>query len=289
MAALLVRAKQTGYSFVHTATIGRQSLAVPVRDLARLARRLGIAEPNWAEFAKDGFCEDFLRLFLGAETISSFDASDYQNATVIHDFNVPLPDQYHGTFDAVIDGGTIEHIFDIKQVLRNYMALVKIGGHVHICTSANNLCGHGFYQFSPEFFSMVFDETNGFEVNDICLIETPLHFIEKSRHQRVFKTIDFASVRKRMVIVTDRPVSIYVHASRVSNKPLFVELPCQREYLPKSHAKRSVQIECEPGSVSREKKYRFQYVSFWEELRRSRLQKRKNSLGNRRWFKPLVP
>ena len=32
------------------------------------------------------------------------------------------------------------------------MALPKVGGDVYICTPANNLCGHGFYQFSPEFF-----------------------------------------------------------------------------------------------------------------------------------------
>ena len=83
-----------GASFDHTATIGRQSLTVPVADLAALARRLGIAEPDWTRFAEDGYCEDFFRLFLGTETLTSFDVSAYQNATVVHDFNTPIPHAY---------------------------------------------------------------------------------------------------------------------------------------------------------------------------------------------------
>ena len=124
----------------------------------------------------------------------------------------------------------MEHIFDIKQVLSNYMALPKIGGDVHICTNANNLCGHGFYQFSPEFFYRVFSEANGFRIEQVCMIETPFHLVEKSPRQRVFEAADPMSVGKRMVVVTDKPVSIYVHARRIADRPLFADPPYQSDY-----------------------------------------------------------
>jgi hypothetical protein len=228
-AALLVRARADGVPFDASATIGRQTLAVPLNDLAAFARRLAIAEPDWDTFAADGYAEDFFASFLGAERVTSFDASSYQGASVVHDFNTPLPPDYAGVFDAVVDGGTMEHIFDIKQVLTNYMQLVKVGGSVFIHTNANNLCGHGFYQFSPEFFYRVFTEANGFRVEQLCLIETPFIFLEKSGAQRVYEAADPSSVGKRAVIITDKPVSVFVHARRIADRRPFVTPPCQSD------------------------------------------------------------
>lgn len=293
--ALLVRAKERGALFETTATIGRQSLAVPMGDLAAWARRLGIAEPDWDSFAVDGYSEDFFGKMLGAKTLMSFDFSAYQGAGVVHDFNQPLPRAYHTTCDAVVDGGSIEHIFDIKQVLSNYMALPKIGGDVHICTNANNVCGHGFYQFSPEFFYRVFSEANGYRIETVCLIETPFHLVEKSARQRIFEVADPASVGKRMVIVNDKPVSIYVHARRVAERPLFAEPPYQSDYLGEwaDAAEDAGQDQGErgarPSAGGAEPVRRFSYLSSGQALRRWLLQRRKNSLRNQKWFKPLVP
>jgi hypothetical protein len=295
--ALLVRAKERGASFQSMATIGRQSLSVPLNDLAIWAGRLGVSEPDWGTFAADGYSEDFFARILGAETVTSFDFSGYQRATVVHDFNEPLPRACHAVHDAVVDGGTIEHIFDVKQVLSNYMALPKIGGDVYICTAANNLCGHGFYQFSPEFFYRVFSEANGYHIESVCLIETPFHLVEKSPRQRVFAAVDPAVAGKRTVIVTDKPVSIFVHARRIADRPLFSQAPYQSDYLdewnahtaeearkndgePRSHA--------DSGTVA-EGSRRFTYLSRGQALRRWLLQRRKNSLRNRKWFKPLTP
>ena len=122
----------------------------------------------------NGFADDFFRLLLGAESIKSIDYSDYEKVDIIHDLNTPVPENLHGAFDAVVDGGSLKHIFDVKQVLTNYMNMTKVGGCLFIVTTANNLSGHGFYQFSPEFFYRVFGHANGFIVNDVILIECPL-------------------------------------------------------------------------------------------------------------------
>ena len=291
-AALLARAREGGAWFDQTATIGRQSLALSNADMAKLARRLNIPEPDWNAFAVDRFCEDFFRHFLGARQVTSFDVSDYQNASVVHDLNRPIPPEYTEEFDALVDGGTIEHIFDVKQVLCNYMSLVRVGGDVFICTTANNLCGHGFYQFSPEFFYRVFSEANGFRVEQVCMIETPFHLVEKSPCQRIFEAADPMSIGKRMVIVTDKPVSIYVHARRIADRPLFAEPPYQSDYRTEWTTRSAEGAfpsppQAEVGPAGND--HAFSYLSRWQALRRRQLQHRKNSLRNRNWFKPLTP
>ena len=88
--ALLVRAKERGASFQSTATIGRQSLAVPLKETSPYGRvASALSEPDWDTFAADGYSEDFFARMLGAETVTSFDFSAYQRATVVHDFNEP--------------------------------------------------------------------------------------------------------------------------------------------------------------------------------------------------------
>jgi hypothetical protein len=294
--ALLVRAKERGASFQSTATIGRQSLSVPLKDLALWASRLGISKPDWDTFAANGYSEDFFVKMLGAEAVTSFDFSAYQRATVVHDFNDPLPRACHAVYDAVVDGGTIEHIFDVKQVLSNYMALPKIGGAVYICTNANNLCGHGFYQFSPEFFYRVFSEANGYQIESVCLIETPFHLVEKSPRQRVFAAADPATAGKRTVIVTDKPVSIFVHARRIADRPPFSRAPYQSDYIGAWNAHAAEQApesdgarRPRAGDGAPERSRRFAYLSRRQAMRRWLLQRRKNSLRNRKWFKLLTP
>jgi len=285
VAALLVRAKEQGARFDVTATIGRQSLTVPAPDLARLAARCGIAEPDWQTFAADGYCEDFLRQLLGAGSVTSFDASDYEQASITHDMNRPVDAVHHAAYDAVLDGGTMEHIFDVRQVLTNYMSMVKPGGSLFIVTPANNLCGHGFYQFSPELFYRVFSEENGYRVQSLCLIETESHFVERSRQQSVYETNDPAVLGKRMVIVGDKPLSAFVHAQRTSVQPLFASNPYQSDY---SSTWQEAASRIEPPQP-REGPREFAYFSPKEAFLRRRRQRRKNSLANRKWFKPLRP
>ena len=80
------------------------------------------------------------------------DISNYENATIIHDLNKELDKKYYNKFNTLIDSGSIEHFFNIKTVLANYANLLKVNGNLFISTCANNSCGHGMYQFSPEFF-----------------------------------------------------------------------------------------------------------------------------------------
>lgn len=298
-AALLVRAREAGASFARVATIGRQSLTVPVEDLAAMARRLARPQPDWETFARDGYAEDFFTLFLGAERVTSFDNSDYQQPVVVHDFNLPVPASMHGSFDAVVDGGSLEHIFDVKQALANYIDMTNPGGRIFINTPANNLCGHGFYQFSPDLFYRAFDRSNGFEVEELTLIETPLKFVEASRQQQCYHTADPARLGQRVLLVNSRPVMIYVQARRTSDRPPFARPPQQSDHAFKwSSGAAPAEVEGDPRPpppktakkrMREPNKGRFAYLPFWEVIRRRLQQRRKNSFRNRKWFEPFVP
>lgn len=125
------------------------------------------AEYTW----KHGDYSEGLFEKLGAETVTSFDASDFEGATVVHDFNEPLPAEHRGRYSFMFDGGSIEHILSPAQVIANHNASLRVGGHLLIGTQCNGSPAHGFYQLSPEFFYSVLCKANGFEDTQVYLVD----------------------------------------------------------------------------------------------------------------------
>jgi len=94
--------------------------------------------------------------------------SDYEQALIIHDLNIPLG-RDTPQFDTVIDGGTTEHAFEVNTALANARALCSQGGMIIHILPANNFCGHGFWQFWSELFWNLYTEKNGFRDTEIFL------------------------------------------------------------------------------------------------------------------------
>jgi hypothetical protein len=131
-------------------TIGRQSLDVDQKFLpARLGKPV---EPS-------PYCEPAL-LALGAESVDSLDVSDYENATIVSDLGKPRC--FNQRFDTVVDGGSLEHIFDAAAAFRNLVDLCEIGGRIMHFLPVNNLNGHGFWQFSSDLIYSLYCARNGF-------------------------------------------------------------------------------------------------------------------------------
>ena len=57
------------------------------------------------------YADEFFR-FLGAKEMASVDLSNFEEATMLHDLNERFPEKVRGHFDLVVDGGTLEHIFN---------------------------------------------------------------------------------------------------------------------------------------------------------------------------------
>src|SRR5215213_7874836 len=171
-AQYLVAARKEGVRFDRTLTIGRQSLFAGPRWAWNAMVRSGVVpaiskREYLAAFDESPWFADPLLRALGAAELSAMDASGWEGADVVHDLNRPVPDELHQRYSLVYDGGSIEHIFDVPTVLRSYMEMVEVGGHLIIQTNADGHMGHGLYQFSPELFYRVLSAGNGFEVEHV--------------------------------------------------------------------------------------------------------------------------
>jgi hypothetical protein len=70
---------------------------------------------------------------------------------IVFDLNQPAPAELAGRYDIVYDGGTMEHCFNVGQVMRNIAAFAKVGGFI-IHINPVNLYNHGFFNFNPTFY-----------------------------------------------------------------------------------------------------------------------------------------
>jgi hypothetical protein len=140
--------------------------------LGRLVNYLDYFANQKLGYTKRGdYCEQLLTNRFGASHVDSIDNSDYEGANIIVDMNLPVPNDLKEKYDTIIDFGCIEHIFDVGQAFRNVTVMCKIGGIVLHVLPANQFCGHGFYQFSPEFFFSWYSEKNGYSDTEVFLAE----------------------------------------------------------------------------------------------------------------------
>lgn len=222
----LLYAKSLGVDFSQLAMLGRQSLNLNRRELKQILLDFNCSYSseviNDLYLSADSYSEPLLHR-LGAVSVESFDYSNYENATRVHDMNFPIGEDYKRRYTLVLDGGTLEHIFNVPTALKNAMEMVAVGGHFMSITPANNFVGHGFYQFSPELFFSVFDSNNGFDIVEVIALE---HKSEYWYHVKSPK-----SVRSRVTLENKVPVYLLVIAKKVEEKTIFSVTPQQSDYV----------------------------------------------------------
>ncbi|SVE01518.1 uncharacterized protein METZ01_LOCUS454372, partial [marine metagenome] len=121
----LVEAKRSGVVFDSTMMLGRQLLGVPRSrlgvikrlitdmDQSRLPPRQQPPSSSQISLGSDSqtsYSESLLEA-LGARTIDSIDKFE-NGSSLKHDLNETLPPDLGGQYSVVIDGGTLEHIFN---------------------------------------------------------------------------------------------------------------------------------------------------------------------------------
>ena len=222
-AKFLVAARKRGVNFGDVLMIGRQSLNVYPKKMRQILESAGLSGELFASAAPDtGFAELVFKA-LGASSIASLDASAFEGAEYVHDLNQPIGDHLKQKFDIVFDGGTLEHVFNFPVALQNCMEMLRPGGSFITHTVANNMCGHGFYQFSPELFYNIFNADNGFEVE--CII---LHVV--GPYNRWYEVANPQEIRSRVELFNSFPLQMLVHARRKKIVPLFTQTPQQNDY-----------------------------------------------------------
>ena len=137
-------------------TLGRQSLNLNPSEIYNILKisRKNISLSSVRHACSSQWCEILLMNLFGAKSVTSIDVSEYEGATILHDLNHPLNDlSEQERWDTVIDFGTLEHVFNIKQGFENCRNLCKNTGMI---LHANPSCGHnghGFWQLSPNAYT----------------------------------------------------------------------------------------------------------------------------------------
>jgi hypothetical protein len=220
---LLLHAKQLDVNFERVVTIGRQVLFLNEKELRSLLTEAGIIDPrNRGRFEVKIHAERFLRL-LGAKITDSLDASDYEGATLIHDLNTPLSKDRFSKYSLVIDGGSLEHVFNFPVAIKNCMDLIEPGGYYIGITPANNFLGHGFYQFSPELYYRIFSGTNGFKI-------LKMYLYADRKKAAFYEVKDPLALKQRVIMANSFPSYLFVLAQKTGEKSVFQTIPQQSDY-----------------------------------------------------------
>ena len=118
---------------------------------------------------------------IGFSNVEALDLSSASGADHIFDLNEDeLPPRFLGRFDAVLNGGTLEHVFHVPNALTSITRMLGPQGHVIHLLPCNGWVDHGFYQISP---TLMFDYylAAGFSILESALCsfnsETPESWI----------------------------------------------------------------------------------------------------------------
>ena len=280
MALFMIDACKRGAKPGDFVMLGRQQLNVYAGKMQKVLQEHGFPWERYRqEVGESQQSEPFLRA-IGATQTYAMDASNFEGAEFVHDLNTPIPGTLRDRFDTVLDGGTLEHVFNFPVAVRNCMEMLRVGGRFFMHTCANNLCGHGFYQFSPELFYRIFSAENGFEVERVVL-----HRV--GPYNRWYEVPDPNSIRSRIELVTFTPIQMMVQARKIQAVNVFAKAPQQSDYAVLWQQSPTVAAAKENG-LARRLQHSFPALArLLNGLRYAFIFYTNQSLRNRRAFRPV--
>lgn len=180
---LLLLARRRHGDFGATISLGRQWIPLAPEVVAAT---IGVQGPYY----HNGHAELLLTNHFGATVVDAIDQSNWEGANILHDLNEPVPADLHDRYDTVLDFGTTEHVFDVRRALLNCTAMAKPGGQILHVVPANDFCGHGFWQFSPEVFFSLYAEDRGYRDTQVFVanVDKPEWFAEVEQNAIGWRT-----------------------------------------------------------------------------------------------------
>lgn len=168
---LLGFAENQGVDFRKTLSVGRAAISMRDEDVASFLMATGRQDlvASVPRLTQSKYYEDILAVVFGAQEQAAIDASHYEGASIIHDMNQRLESPQR--FSAILDFGCLEHVFNFPVAIHNLIRLCEADGHILHYLPANNCCGHGFYQFSPELFFSLYSADRGFSGTRVFFVE----------------------------------------------------------------------------------------------------------------------
>ena len=192
----LEKLKKENFFFGETLSLGRLNNLINKDDFKTLK----------ISVSSDDYADNILFENFNLKSLKSLDFSKFENADIICNLNEPI-EKLDKKFDTILDFGTSEHVFNIPQCLKNISDLCKIDGHIIHCLPANNNCGHGFWQFSPELFFNIYSKKNGFKNTEIFLI----NLFDKRNWYKINKQ----KLGERLELNSSEPLYILVKTKKI--------------------------------------------------------------------------
>ena len=192
----LEKLKKDNLNFGETLTIGRLNNLLEKEDFKLLNIQID----------QNVYADKLLKQHFNLLSLNALDYSSFEDADIIHDLNIPLENS-NKQFNTIIDFGTSEHVFNVTECLKNISNLCKINGHIVHCLPANNNCGHGFWQFSPELFFNIYDNKNGFGETEIFLI----NLFDKKNWYKINKQ----KIGERLELNSKEPLYLLVKTKKI--------------------------------------------------------------------------
>ena len=219
--------KRNGDDEANILTLGRQQIHISKNDINHLLCKYNftslVNKYNVYDYSENLFTNLFEQKWKYI-FVDSMDNSDYEGASIIHNLNNPFNSSKK--YQYIYDGGTIEHIFNIPQVIENIIDMLDINGLFVSITCNNNFSGHGIYQFSPEFFLSSLNEKYGMKIEAIYLgkVHTPF--------EEWIDVNDYKGGRNCTKFDDSEPVYILTIARKISNirENLITNSPHQYSY-----------------------------------------------------------
>ena len=237
-------------------SLGRQDRSFSLKDVRNINRNVGAGwtESQMEASVRDPLAETFLNLS-GFKVSRAIDASDFEGADIVHDLNLAIPTQLQETTSFFYDGGTLEHVFNVATSFKNVFDLLKVGGVALFAPPANNQCGHGFYQFSPEFFFRVLG-ANGFDISIYVYLVTTI------RPTKWLKCVDPSRAGRRYQFYSGEPLQLIAIARKAKRLQSLV-IPQQSDYAESAWHETEEARECRrrsyAGSISATIAYRLAF------------------------------
>ncbi|HXT64253.1 MAG TPA: hypothetical protein VN696_14545 [Pyrinomonadaceae bacterium] len=216
-------------------TLGNQDIWANYDDLKSFFKELDCPHaeapiiPHTSRFLSDYpgaenyvHARTFFEMF-GIKEYYDIDKFEIDAPQILHDLNAPVPEELRDRFNLIVDSGTIEHIFDVRQVMENMISMCRLSGWIVHITPASNFMDHGFYSFSPCFF-YDFYRANGFD-DFVCHILqiNPDDVRERSPYFQYHYGMDL-----RPLIDPKREVLVFFAARKIRAEPLVI--PTQGAY-----------------------------------------------------------
>jgi|LauGreDrversion4_2_1035121.scaffolds.fasta_scaffold51703_2 hypothetical protein len=211
-------------------TLGRQDIGVSYKEL----NEIGITDVISDSYPTD---QDFFKM-LGFEKVDSLEHNLMDNATIAHDLNEPLPSELFSRFDWVLDGGTLEHCFNVKEFMFSMIKLLKPGGSILHINPSLGCSNHGLFNFQPTFY-FSFYRANKFQNSKCDLLEmqskTSDLFIDKNIKARVipinnFNNLDFATINPVYnVFYSNKPSELNLDQIKMPIQEFYYEIFKEKE------------------------------------------------------------